>query len=142
MALNCRYTAKQGEERVQLFSGGSKQPQLAPVTRVDVSESQLPDIETQESLRQLEHKDQRIDAELQQARGLGATNMLSRHHPLPNPLSSHTHTLPLLTLHPLPGRVHTRPCTRGRQKDTSDRRRDADVGATQLPPPPRRCPRA
>ena len=39
---------------------------MAPVSRLPFGETELPDIETQDGLRQLQQKDQRIDEELEQ----------------------------------------------------------------------------
>jgi len=65
-----RYAAKHTEARIELFSGKSgtvvNHSAIAPVNRVPFGETELPDIETQEGLQQLQQKDQRIDEELEQ----------------------------------------------------------------------------
>lgn len=63
-----RYAGKQSENRLNLFGGGggSRTNELAPVDRVEVSDTMLPDIETQEELRKLEETDEQINVELKQ----------------------------------------------------------------------------
>mmetsp|Transcript_46409 Transcript_46409/g.100809 ORF Transcript_46409/g.100809 Transcript_46409/m.100809 type:complete len:277 (+) Transcript_46409:246-1076(+) len=63
-----RYASKNSDTRIELFSGGraATTDTMAPVSRVPFGETELPDIETQEGLRQLQQKDQRIDQELEQ----------------------------------------------------------------------------
>eukprot|EP00310_Coccolithus_braarudii_P018502 CAMPEP_0183351910 /NCGR_PEP_ID=MMETSP0164_2-20130417/26331_1 /TAXON_ID=221442 /ORGANISM="Coccolithus pelagicus ssp braarudi, Strain PLY182g" /LENGTH=277 /DNA_ID=CAMNT_0025524211 /DNA_START=42 /DNA_END=875 /DNA_ORIENTATION=- len=64
-----RYAAKHTEARIELFSGGRSGTlvsSVAPVSRVPYGGTELPDIETQEGLQQLQQKDQRIDEELEQ----------------------------------------------------------------------------
>mmetsp|Transcript_52026 Transcript_52026/g.116798 ORF Transcript_52026/g.116798 Transcript_52026/m.116798 type:complete len:209 (-) Transcript_52026:450-1076(-) len=63
-----RYGGKHSEARVELFSGGkSIGGGAAPqASRVPTGGTELPDIETQEGLRQLQRKDQQIDEALDQ----------------------------------------------------------------------------
>ena len=62
-----RHTSKASASRAELFSGGGeKGTPVAPVQRLPVGDTELPDIETQEGLRQLQQTDQHIDAELAQ----------------------------------------------------------------------------
>jgi len=66
-----QYASKRTEARIELFSVSSGSSRagssaMGPVSRVPVSGTELPDIETQDGLRQLQVKDQRIDEELEQ----------------------------------------------------------------------------
>lgn len=64
-----RFTAKNSEARVELFSGGrgggSSAAGGVSATRVPTGGVELPDIETQEGLKQLQRKDQQIDEALE-----------------------------------------------------------------------------
>ena len=62
-----RYGGKNTEARVELFSGGrGTGVQMVTATRVPTGGTELPDIETQEGLKQLQRKDQQIDEALDQ----------------------------------------------------------------------------
>lgn len=62
-----RYGGKGGEARVELFSGGRAGGVFSvSASRVPTGGTELPDIETQEGLRQLQRKDQVIDEALEQ----------------------------------------------------------------------------
>jgi len=62
-----RYGGKDSDARVQLFSGGKAAGSMTvSATRVPTGGVELPDIETQEGLKQLQRKDQAIDEALEQ----------------------------------------------------------------------------
>jgi len=62
-----RYASKHTEARIELFSGGKAGGSaVGPVSRVPFGGTELPDIETQEGLKQLQRKDQAIDEALEQ----------------------------------------------------------------------------